>query len=53
MLDTGNWEVVRCERFMDAAGTRTLARLVWVPLGLGGERVYGEHCLLKRVESKV
>ncbi|OBT39810.1 hypothetical protein VE00_10096 [Pseudogymnoascus sp. WSF 3629] len=48
MLDTETWEVVRCERFMDAGRTGLMARLGWVPLGLGGERVYGEHCLLKR-----
>ncbi|KFY44180.1 hypothetical protein V494_01604 [Pseudogymnoascus sp. VKM F-4513 (FW-928)] len=51
MLDTETWEAVKCERFMDASRTKLAARLVKLPLGLGGERVYGEHCLLKRREK--
>ncbi|KAF7559513.1 hypothetical protein G7046_g4649 [Stylonectria norvegica] len=31
IADTENWEVVKCEPFLDAANTHVLARTLWVP----------------------
>lgn len=52
VADEENWEVVRCEPFLDAARTHVAARAVWVPdLPFVPERFrrkWGRHCLLKR-----
>lgn len=46
------WEAVRCEPFLDAAETHTLARALWVPdLSVVPDalrRRWGRHCLLRR-----
>jgi alpha-1,2-mannosyltransferase len=47
-----NWEVVRCEPFLDAAKTPALARMVWVPdFAPRFRRAWGRHCLLRRVKG--
>ncbi|SPN98420.1 related to mannosyltransferase [Cephalotrichum gorgonifer] len=52
VADEENWEVARCEPFLDAGRTHPLARAVWVPdLPFVPERFrrkWGRHCLLKR-----
>ncbi|RDW79534.1 mannosyltransferase [Coleophoma cylindrospora] len=52
ILDTENWEVVKCEPFMDASKTHILARTLWLPnqsfVPEKFRRQWGEHCLLKR-----
>lgn len=54
VADTKTWEVVACERFLDAGRTGLLGRLFWVPewaerlVGVGRGRVWGRHCLLRR-----
>jgi len=48
-----NWEVVKCEPFLDASKTHALSRAVWVPaFGLEWlKRSWARHCLLKRVKT--
>lgn len=52
ILDTENWEHVKCEPFLDAAKTHILARTIWIPdlafVPQKFRRVWGQHCLLKR-----
>lgn len=52
IADTEEWDVVRCEPFLDAADTHLLARALWVPdLEVVPEkfrRKWGRHCLLQR-----
>ena len=52
IADRENWDVVRCEPFLDAAETSLLARAIWVPdLDIVPEkfrREWGRHCLLQR-----
>ncbi|KAI8960816.1 glycosyltransferase family 22 protein [Daldinia sp. FL1419] len=52
IADTENWEMIKCEPFLDAANTHFLARVLWVPdLSLIPEkyrRKWGRHCLLQR-----
>ncbi|GJN76666.1 mannosyltransferase [Purpureocillium lilacinum] len=52
IADTENWEVVRCEPFLDAANTHLLARTIWIPDVSGVpdkfRRKWGRHCLLQR-----
>ncbi|KAI0387377.1 glycosyltransferase family 22 protein [Hypomontagnella monticulosa] len=52
IADTENWEIVKCEQFLDAANTHLLARVLWVPdWGFVPEkfkRKWGRHCLLQR-----
>lgn len=52
IADEENWEVVRCEAFLDAESTHAVARAVWVPdLPFVPERFrrkWGKHCLLKK-----
>jgi len=48
MLDDSTWERVHCERFLDAAGTRSfLARALWIP-GRNQDKTWGGYCLLRR-----
>ncbi|TKA74084.1 hypothetical protein B0A55_05225 [Friedmanniomyces simplex] len=53
MEDETTWERVVCEKFLDAAATGVLGRMLWVP-DLPGVvpakmgRVWGRYCLLKR-----
>jgi len=50
--DTETWERVSCKPFLDAARTRLLGRLFWVPdsevVPERFRRKWGEYCLLKR-----
>lgn len=52
IADKENWEIVKCEAFLDAANTHLLARALWVPeLDFVPEkfrRKWGRHCLLQR-----
>jgi alpha-1,2-mannosyltransferase len=52
IADEENWEIVKCEAFLDAANTHLLARALWVPeLDAVPEkfrRKWGRHCLLQR-----
>lgn len=52
IADEENWEVVKCEPFLDAARTHAAARAVWVPdLPFVPEkfrRKWGKHCLLRK-----
>lgn len=52
VADVDNWDVVKCEHFLDAANTHLLARVLWVPdLEAVPERFrrkWGRHCLLQR-----
>ncbi len=51
MLDTVNWEIVKCEPFLDVQRTHVLARTLWLPVDVPGyRRAYGQHCLFKRME---
>ncbi|CAI6090089.1 unnamed protein product [Clonostachys chloroleuca] len=47
-----DWEIVRCEAFLDAANTHILGRTLWVPelstIPDKFRRKWGRHCLLKR-----
>lgn len=47
-----DWEVVKCEPFLDAARTHLLARTLWLPdLDIVPQhlrRKWGRHCLLQR-----
>ncbi|KAF4513178.1 hypothetical protein G6O67_000481 [Ophiocordyceps sinensis] len=56
IADTETWQVVRCERFLDAANTHMLARTLWIPdLGVippRFRRKWGRHCLLQRRKMK-
>jgi len=47
MLDDKNWEIVYCERFLDATGTKSFARALWIP-GANQRRSWGSYCLLRR-----
>jgi alpha-1,2-mannosyltransferase len=52
IADEKNWEVVKCEPFLDSANTHLLARTLWIP-NLASvpdkyKRKWGRHCLLKR-----
>ncbi|KAL7421010.1 mannosyltransferase [Cryptotrichosporon argae] len=45
------WQKEFCATFLDAHSSKWWARLVWLPGGaLENGRVWGEYCLLKRVE---
>ena len=50
--DGERWEVVRCERFLDAERTGFLGRVMWVPdwevVPEGWRRKWGRHCLLRQ-----
>ncbi|KAH8804692.1 glycosyltransferase family 22 protein [Xylogone sp. PMI_703] len=52
ILDTENWEHVKCVPFLDASKTHILARTIWLPdlpfIPDKFRRVWGQHCLLKR-----
>lgn len=52
IADKKNWEVVKCEPFLDAANTHLLARIFWVPdvefIPDKFKRKWGRHCLLQR-----
>lgn len=52
ILDTKNWDEVKCMKFLDASKTHILARAIWVPdVPLIPEKYrskWGKHCLLKR-----
>lgn len=43
----GEWEVVKCEAFMDSERTSTLRRTIWLPQRLAGSS-WGDYCLLQR-----
>ncbi|KAI8810058.1 Alg9-like mannosyltransferase family-domain-containing protein [Cladochytrium replicatum] len=45
--DGERWEVVVCEKFLDAARTRRLSRAFWVPWE-DRKLVWGQYCLLKK-----
>jgi alpha-1,2-mannosyltransferase len=54
VADEATWEVVKCERFLDAASTSFLARTLWIPdlpyvqVPETFRRKWGRHCLLRR-----
>lgn len=54
--DTDNWDVVKCEPFLDAENTNILARIFWVPeldvIPDKFRRKWGRHCLLSKKRNK-
>lgn len=56
ITDTENWEVVKCLPFLDAGNTGLIPRMMWVPswsfIPENFQRKWGEHCLLRKKESK-
>lgn len=54
--DTTNWEIVKCEPFLDAGNTGFLARALWVPsfdfIPEKYQRKWARHCLLKRRKAE-
>ncbi|KAI0593483.1 Alg9-like mannosyltransferase [Biscogniauxia sp. FL1348] len=52
VADAEQWEVVKCEPFLDASKTHFLARVLWVPdwevVPEEFRRKWGRHCLLQR-----
>ena len=52
IADSDNWDVVKCQPFLDAASTHFLARVLWVPdwdvVPRRFKRRWGQHCLLRR-----
>ncbi|KAJ4327809.1 mannosyltransferase [Fusarium piperis] len=52
IADQENWEIVKCEPFLDAANTHLLARTLWIPdleaIPDRLKRKWGRHCLLQR-----
>ncbi|KAI1740813.1 glycosyltransferase family 22 protein [Xylaria scruposa] len=52
IADGDKWDVVKCERFLDASKTHLLSRVLWMPdSNLVPEkyrRRWGRHCLLQR-----
>ncbi|KAI1645902.1 glycosyltransferase family 22 protein [Daldinia loculata] len=52
IADKENWEIVKCEAFLDAANTHLLARVLWVPdmsfIPEKYRRKWGQHCLLQK-----
>lgn len=53
LLDTTNWQVVKCVPFLDAERTHIVARTLWLPIEVGAlRRMYGQHCLLRRKEQR-
>ncbi|KAI1412266.1 glycosyltransferase family 22 protein [Hypoxylon sp. FL1857] len=52
IADEENWDIVKCEPFLDAASTHLLARVLWVPdwsfVPEKFRRKWGRHCLLQR-----
>ncbi|EXK32080.1 alpha-1,2-mannosyltransferase [Fusarium oxysporum f. sp. lycopersici 4287] len=55
IADEKNWEIVKCEPFLDAAKTHMLARTLWVPdasfIPDKFKRKWGRHCLLQRKKA--
>ncbi|KAK2932335.1 GPI mannosyltransferase [Fusarium oxysporum f. sp. vasinfectum] len=55
IADEKNWEIVKCEPFLDAAETHMLARTLWVPdasfIPDKFKRKWGRHCLLQRKKA--
>ncbi|KAI0469578.1 glycosyltransferase family 22 protein [Xylaria cf. heliscus] len=52
VADGDKWDIVKCERFLDASKTHLLSRVLWMPeSNLVPEkyrRRWGRHCLLRR-----
>ncbi|KAI1209582.1 glycosyltransferase family 22 protein [Annulohypoxylon truncatum] len=52
IADEENWEIVKCEPFLDAGRTHLVARVLWVPdwsfVPEKFRRKWGQHCLLQR-----
>ncbi|GAP82725.1 putative glycosyltransferase family 22 [Rosellinia necatrix] len=52
IADTDQWDIVKCEPFLDASKTHFLSRVLWIPeSSLVPEkyrRRWGRHCLLRR-----
>ncbi|TID22070.1 glycosyltransferase family 22 protein [Venturia nashicola] len=52
VLDTKNWEPLKCEPFLDHARTGILGRLFWIPdwpiIPEKYRRKWGQYCLLRR-----
>lgn len=55
IADQENWEIVKCEPFLDAANTHLLARTLWIPdlkaIPDHLKRKWGRHCLLQRKKA--
>lgn len=53
--DYENWDVVHCERFLDAAETNVIGRLIWVPdwqiIPSSFKRNWGDYCLLRQLTA--
>ncbi|KAI0873553.1 glycosyltransferase family 22 protein [Hypoxylon argillaceum] len=52
IADSGKWDVVKCEPFLDASKTHFLSRVLWMPesdlIPEMYRRRWGRHCLLRR-----
>ncbi|EPS25307.1 putative Dol-P-Man alpha-mannosyltransferase [Penicillium oxalicum 114-2] len=54
--DKAHWDVLSCEKFLDASQTSLVGRLIWLPnLPIVPEKIrrrYGQYCLLQRRGSE-
>ncbi|KAI0189725.1 Alg9-like mannosyltransferase [Xylaria flabelliformis] len=52
IADGDKWDIVKCERFLDASKTHLLSRVLWMPesdlVPEKYRRRWGRHCLLRR-----
>ncbi|KAI0888739.1 glycosyltransferase family 22 protein [Annulohypoxylon maeteangense] len=52
IADKENWDIVKCEPFLDAGNTHLLARVLWIPdwsfVPEKFRRKWGRHCLLQK-----
>ncbi|KAI0866623.1 glycosyltransferase family 22 protein [Xylaria cubensis] len=52
IADVDKWDIVKCERFLDASKTHLLSRVLWMPesdlVPEKYRRRWGRHCLLRR-----
>lgn len=52
IADEDNWDIVKCEPFLDASRTHVLSRVLWIPESSlvpdKYRRRWGRHCLLRR-----
>lgn len=55
VLDTENWEHIKCSDFLDSSQTSLLSRILWIPdwktIPTRFQRNWGRYCLLRRRKS--
>lgn len=51
---TGIWDTVYCQKFLDAANSPTLSRILWLPgQNWQNKNEYGDYCILRNRERAV